>query len=293
MTLKATQGTRSPQTKPYPSPSPSGWRRPWPAFASRSTFAAAIMASLTAMAKEKSEQINAVRTISVIGQGQVSEKPDRISFVIGVQVTEPTPQKAIETVKRKISAIIAIAGKHGIQASGIQSDYVSLHPVNGPGSGTERSTIGSDSYKDQQKKHRYRASSDVKVTLENLDIYETLTSALFAEGANKLHSLNFTSSQTEQLKERARLKALENAKTKAKIIAKTMGLKLGGALHISEAGAIRPSAGEWGNRTALSLMASSSHIDRPFNSVNDDGESLAPGEITIKDRISVIFSAEP
>lgn len=222
-------------------------------------------------------------TIQVVGHGKAHQSPDTVSFTIGIKVSSRDYQEAMKEAKTKIAKIIDISKKFGLEASDIQSEYVNLRA-------STRSGVAIGRHGKPDETSDYIATSEVRITLRKLDAYEQLTNAFIAQGANNLHSLKFSSSKQNAMRRTARKKALEDATTKATEIANQMQLKLGEAIQIIEGA--QPYYRPLG-RSALMMHQSSSPEMLSHGSPESLNDSLAPGQLTAVDAITVIFTTKP
>ena len=73
---------------------------------------------------------------------------------------------------------------------------------------------------------------DVKI--RDLEKVGTIIEKAGSLGANQVGGLNFTIDEPEELRQQARIKALENAKTKAESLAQVAGVNVGRLVSFSE-----------------------------------------------------------
>lgn len=226
-----------------------------------------LFTSLTGQAKDD-------RTILVTGEGEAHIAPDQVEFVVGIDVTAAK----VETCKTKsdeiLRRILATTKDFKIDGKDVQSDYSRIQPIQesgyDPRGKPERPTIS------------YNARRDVRILLRDITRYDDLLTALFNNGVNNLYSLNFKSSSLAKLEIEARSLAIKNAQAKADAMAQQMGLKLGRPRAISEGlrEPVPPHSPAWARTTSANLAERSSD------------PTLAPGEIRVKQQVTVIFDAD-
>ncbi|WP_031425682.1 SIMPL domain-containing protein [Flavimarina sp. Hel_I_48] len=213
-----------------------------------------IFFAATTMAQNSFEPL-----ITVSGKGEVTVVPDQVTISLGVETTGKEAEKVKAENDRAIDAILKYALKQGISQNNITTQYINLNK----------------NYNYEDKSTQYTASQIVKLKLENLDDYENVMTGLVSQGVNSINGIEFGSSKMDEYEEKARTLAMKNAKNKAEQYVGVTGQKVGPALMITEAGANVPQPRPM--MKTMSMMESSSR------------ETLAPGEMTITERVEVSF----
>jgi uncharacterized protein YggE len=212
------------------------------------------------------------RTILVTGEGESAATPDQVEFIVGIDVTEAKVEAAKTKSDEAMRRILAITKDFKIDGRDVQSDYLRVQPIQ------------DSSYNASGKPTRpvisFNARRDIRILLRDIKQYDGLMAAIFNSGANNLHSLEFKSSAQPKLEGEARVAALKDAKAKAEAMAQQMGLKLGRARSIAE-GLRDP---EPGPRTKTMMMESMTR--------DAGGPTLAPGEVRIRQYVTIVFDAE-
>lgn len=88
----------------------------------------------------------------------------------------------------------------------------------------------------------YEVSQTTLAKVRNFDLVGELLSGVVENGANSIFQLSFTIDDPTKVENEARAHAIENAKEKAKAIAKAGDFRLGRLLSIQEGGGISPFA---------------------------------------------------
>lgn len=158
------------------------------------------------------------RTVTVTGQGRVAYNPDLAIVTLGVQIDKVAqPEEALNQLNTKASAIIAAVKELGLPAESIQTQNYSLYPQYDYADNT--TTVSG-----------YNANQQLVIKVDAYDQDQGKLSRVIAAaskaGANQIHSLSFDSSQMNELKQRARIAAIEDAKDKSTDLAATAGVKL-------------------------------------------------------------------
>ncbi|HYX31948.1 MAG TPA: SIMPL domain-containing protein [Oligoflexus sp.] len=211
------------------------------------------------------------RTILVTGEGESGVAPDQVEFNVGIDVTEAKVETAKAKSNEAMRRILAVTKEFKIDAKDVQSDYMRVQPIQdapyNPNGKPARPVIS------------YNARRDIRILLRDINKYEGLMAAIFNSGANNLHNLQFKSSTQTKLEGEARLLALKDAKAKAEAMAQQMGLKLGRPRSIAE-GLRDPGPSP---KMAMMMESASRSSSEP---------TLAPGEVRVKQQVTVIFDAE-
>ena len=158
------------------------------------------------------------RTVTVNGQGRVAYNPDLAVVTLGVQIDKVAkPDEALNQLNTKVSSIIAALKAAGVEQESIQTQNYSLYPQY--------------DYKDNiSTVSGYNANQQLVVKVTGYDEDQSrlrrVIAAASQAGANQVNSLTFDSSQMNELKQRARLAAIQDAKDKSGSLADTAGVEL-------------------------------------------------------------------
>ncbi|WP_066834301.1 SIMPL domain-containing protein [Rufibacter ruber] len=205
--------------------------------------------------------------VSVSGVGEVKVQPDQVQFVAGVEVREQTLEDARRNADQRTTAIISALKKSGVEEKHIQTAYLSIQPMYTGEYG-------------QTKPQFYLATRSISVTLNKLNKYDEVMSALYKAGANQVHGISYQSSNLKKHQEEARRKAVQEAKQKATMLASELGAKVGRVYQINEGGASAPGPILYG-KMALQERA-----------MDAGGSTIAAGEMTITSQVEVSFVLE-
>lgn len=218
-----------------------------------------IVTLITGMATQAQET---TPTVNVMGEGKVTVVPDEVTIRVGVETTGKEAAAVKTENDKDVDEVLRFTKKMGIPENHVQTEYVQLNK----------------NYDYQNKTYNFRANQTISIKLEDLDKYEELMSGLVASGINNIAGVNFASSEIEKYKSQARNKALANAKSKATEYATVLGQSIGRAVMISELGTSSPQP-----QPKYRMMAMADSVEGASQ------ETLAPGEITITERIQVSF----
>lgn len=158
------------------------------------------------------------KNVTVNGQGRVSYSPDLAVITLGVQIDKVAKaDEALSQLNDKVKNIIKEVKAVGISEEEIQTQNYSLYPQY--------------DYKDNiSVVSGYNANQQLVIKVSGYDqdkekLNRVITVASRA-GANQVSSLVFDSSKLNDLKQEARLKAIEDAKSKAQDLAAKAGVEL-------------------------------------------------------------------
>jgi len=158
------------------------------------------------------------KNVTVNGQGRVSYNPDLAVITLGVQIDKVVKaDEALSQLNDKVKNIIKEVKAVGISEEEIQTQNYSLYPQY--------------DYKDNiSVVSGYNANQQLVIKVSAYDqdkekLNRVITAASKA-GANQVSSLVFDSSKLNDLKQEARLKAIEDAKSKAQDLAVKAGVEL-------------------------------------------------------------------
>jgi hypothetical protein len=158
----------------------------------------------------------------VTGQGRISYQPDIAIVTLGVQVDRVfKAEEALSKLDDSMNKIIEAVKALGIPAEDIQTQSYSLSPHYDYllGGGT---SVPSG----------YDASQQITIKVKNINSNPNLAGSVIESangaGANKVIGVSFDVSNLEELKQKARIEAINDARSKSGGMAKAAGIgKLG------------------------------------------------------------------
>jgi uncharacterized protein YggE len=152
-------------------------------------------------------------TITVSGEGKVVGIPDVALIDLGTTVERPTVSAAQKENTRIMNELISRLKSGGVDAKDIQTTSYNVYPSYDWNNG-------------KQTLRGYTVSQNVHVKVRNLEKVGDLIGMAGELGANQIGGITFSVDEPEDLRAQARLKALENAKDKAKTLSEAAGVKL-------------------------------------------------------------------
>ncbi len=215
------------------------------------------------------------RTINVTGDAEVKVVPDEVSINFAVETNNTDLDKAREENDKKVSAVIAMVKKLGVEDKFIQTDYLSVEP---------RFDYNNQYQNERERKFLgYYMTKNISVTLRDVSKFEKLVADALKIGTNYIRGISFQTTELRKHRDQARLMAVRAAKEKALALAGELGQKVGKPISISESSYNVPmyKANRMMNQSISDESAGAS-----------SGEVIALGQIEIKANVSVTFELE-
>lgn len=212
------------------------------------------------------------RTITVIGEGHVREAPDIARTTLGVEARAPSAVAATREAATRMSAVIAALRRLGVEERDIQTSAFSIRserfntPPQPAGSPPVLTPI------------TYVASNSVSVTMRATARVGEILDAAVSAGANEVWGVSFAHSNADALRTRARALAVVDARARAEGLARAAGVSLGEVISIDQVGV--HAFGRAMGQGSIALREA-------------EMTPIETGELTITDRVQVIFALEP
>ena len=203
--------------------------------------------------------------ISVTGEANVSLTPDLAQIDGGVTSDAKTAREASEANNAAMGKVLLALKGAGIDEKDYQTSRLSLQPQFAANyKPSDRAGIVS-----------FRASNRVTVRIRDVTKVASVIDVLVGAGADEIGGINFTVTQASKHLDEAREKAIADARRKAEIYARAVGVTLGDPISISEEGAPTP---VFRGKMAAPMAA---------------GAQVAPGEETLSVTVSVSWAIKP
>lgn len=181
---------------------------------------------VTGMVYAASDQPVPLRQIEVSGIGKIIQQPDlaTTSFTFSHRSNQAAQGKIL--VDTQVTNLIKLCEKLGIKEADIHAARLNVYPEY--------------DYKNNRALIGYNVNREVQIKVRDLQQYPRLLDGAVGIGATHSGNLSLDFSDREALENKAMLKAFENAKQKAALLAKQANSKLGEALWISETESMPP-----------------------------------------------------
>ncbi len=162
------------------------------------------------------------RNVNVTGQGEISVAPDRARLTLGVEASNAELKAAETEVNRVVRAYLVEAKSLGLKDEQISTAGVTINPE----------YVWDDKAK-RQKFNGYKANRQIDLRVDDLTVIGDLILRATKVGINQVNSPVLESSKAKELTRQALVKATEDARSKAQLLADTLNVKLGTVRSIS------------------------------------------------------------
>lgn len=212
-------------------------------------------------------------TIVVSGEGEVTAVPDIGEFSFSVEADGKTASVAQTDSATKINAIVAYLKEKNVDEKDIKTQNYNLYPKYR----YEQSPCLIGSYcPGKQVADGFTVTQTISVKVRAVDTAGELISGVGELGATNLSSLSFTIDDTTKLKSEARAKAINDAKEKAEVLAKQLGVRLVKMTGYSENGEVpRPYYGGMSDMAKVESYSASVAPEMPL------GDNKITSQVTL------------
>jgi len=172
----------------------------------------------------ESEQLG---TVTASGTGTVAAAPDQALMSFGVTRQDDNAEAALDAASKVAEEITAAVKKAGVADEDIQTQSVSVFPLQTE-SGGKLTITG------------YQASLSVSVTVRDLGTLGDVITAATGAGADTINGPSFTVDEDAEFREDAIKKAVDDARRSAEAMASAAGKQVGEVLRISASDVFAP-----------------------------------------------------
>jgi uncharacterized protein len=185
--------------------------------------------------------------LAITAEGQSRQAPDLAMFAAGVVTQGVTAGDALTFNARKMDEVVRALKRVGVADRDIQTSTLSLQPQysNPEQEAQLRARIAREPYippaqAQAPKIIGYEAQNTVNVRVSRLTEMGRIIDTLVTAGANQIDGPTFSLDQPMATLDEARVEAMQVARARAELYAKTAGLRVTRILSISEAGGYYP-----------------------------------------------------
>ena len=171
--------------------------------------------------------------ISVTGSGDVTAVSDIATLSINLTKDGKTAKEAQDLLNESITKTLSYLKDQKIEDKDIKSEYGGLSPK------YSYSQIKCFAYPcppSDPKIIGYTSTQSITVKIREVDNASTVRTGLAGIGITDISGPTFSIDDEEGFKDQARSKAISEARSKAEILAKELGVKLGKVVNFSENG---------------------------------------------------------
>ncbi len=223
--------------------------------------------------------VPASNTINVSGMGEVFAVPDTATFSVTVRERAKEVSDAQETATEKANAIYEYLKGEGIEEKDIKTTDYNVYPQY-----EWQQAKCTDSYCPPGKQilTGFEVSQTFSVKVRDTEKAGDLLSGVGSRGASEVSGLSFTIDDEDQLKEEARGKAIAEAKEKANVLARELGVRVVRVVGFyEESGGYYPVAYGRGG-AAMDMVANEKAMAAP-------APSLPSGENKITSNVNITY----
>ena len=179
--------------------------------------AASASATATACNGQLKDHPPSPAIISVRGEGTVSAAPDTATITLGVTSDGKTARDALNRNNQEMDCIMKQLKLLDFQDKDLQTSSLRLHP-----------RYNYDRQGESEKVKGYRASSHLTIRIRDIEKTGTVLDKAVSMGINHvIDNICFSISDPKDILQKARRKAVHDAKTKAETIVSELGCRLG------------------------------------------------------------------
>ncbi len=218
-------------------------------------------------------------TISVSGEGEVLAKPDIGQFSFSVRAEGEDAVEAQEKSAEAINKILSHLEESGVEEKDIKTQNYNLNPKYR----YEERICARGTYCPPGEPiiDGYEVYQNISVKVRDLDAAGGLISGVGERGATNISGLNFTIDDESVLEAQARAEAIADAKEKAEVLARDLGMKLHRIVGFNE---------NRGGGYGYSTMDSRAFGGDAMEEVSfKTSPSLPTGENTITSSVSITY----
>jgi len=162
------------------------------------------------------------RGIVIVTEGTVRKAPDFAILHAGVVTVGKTAEAALAANRPAMNRIPDIARRFGVSSADIKTSAFSLTPKFQPPTTPNPQPANAARVIDS-----YEARTTLQITVRNLPSAGPLVDELVRSGSNTISNVSFGLNDIDAVKDEARQKAAQTAKTRAKLYADALGVELG------------------------------------------------------------------
>ena len=179
--------------------------------------------------------VSSPNTISVSGKGEIVAKADIVTFTFNVVEESPNVSDAQNRAAKKINDLIKFLKNSGIEEKDIKTVNYNIYPRYNYIKPNEKTQI-IPPVNGNRVLVGYEVNQGVEAKVRKIDSAGAVLSGVGNLGASNVSGLNFSIDEEDKLKKEARRLAIEDARDEAKVLAKSLGVKLVRIVNFSEFG---------------------------------------------------------
>lgn len=181
------------------------------------------------------------RIVTLTGEAERFVAPDVAEVSFSVTRKAPNAQEALNSVNQRMAAIVETLNNIGLEESDVKTQNYSVNPEYRYVSRTVTSPEDAFVIEDRGNERvfdGYRVRQDVRVIIRDLENVERIMTQIGALEIDNVSNLSFRVDNDEQIREELRSEAIADAKEKAKVLSRDLGVRLETIVGFSEGGGI-------------------------------------------------------
>lgn len=198
-----------------------------------SSFAFAL--SYLVSARNESGQVSP-KQINVTGEGKVAIRPDVATFTAAVVTQSEKIGTAQSENTGRSNEMLALLKSSGVEEKDLKTIGYFINPQYQYDARPCIQIYPNPCPQNPPRIVSYEVRHTVEVKVRDLNKVDDLLAGVVEKGANEVSSVQFSVDDEEKVLAEARKKAIEDAKTKAEILAKDLGVRLTKIVAFSESG---------------------------------------------------------
>ena len=202
--------------------------------------------------------------LSVSAQAEAKRVPDVATISTGVVTQATDANTAMRENAEQMAKVVASIKASGVAEKDIQTSGISVNPNYRYAENQPPTITG------------YQASNTVNVKVRDIAKLGKVLDSLVAQGANQVNGPTFEVDEPEEAYDEARRAALDKAKARAEMYAKSMDLRVRRIVSISEGGGFQPPI-------PMPMMA------MRMEKAQAADTSVSPGESVLSASLDVVF----
>ena len=186
--------------------------------------------------------------ITVSGKATIEKAPDQFKLVVSVAERSRVAQKAKANIDHKSDQVTSVARQLGIKEQDIRSTQLQIFPIYPRINQHDNKVYIAERDKTQlaviEKELPIKNVADLSIefevkrtialTLTSFDKYEMLLDKLTKIGVTRISPVQTSITEADTLYQQALIQALDNARLKAQMLAKNLGVSLGQVSQLTE-----------------------------------------------------------
>lgn len=229
-----------------------------------------------AMAQDDNSELDRERSrpsITVTGEGEVQSKPDVVAIKIGVVTEAANAQQALASNSEAMQQLFEVLDAQNIAEKDRQTRRFDVSPqYRHDQPDPRRPGALQDEPSREPRIVGYQVTNEVRIKLREVSRLGAVLDAVVSAGSNRIHGIEFSIDNRDELMNEARRDAVRRAREKAELFAEAAGVSVGTVVTIREEDFMRPMP-----------------QGQPMMMMESRSAPIAEGEQTLTARVHITF----